>query len=139
MNAVAETSLRAFVNGLDSLSQRRREAADAVFAHPNMTGRELEALTGKRKINARLAEIEKLGFVVRGAARVCTITGFEAFTWRARRQGEPATGYASPPSWKIKAERAEKKLALISKRIDDFAKIVGQNLPLVVDIREILQ
>lgn len=130
--------MAAFVKGLDSLSRRRREAADAVFEHPNMTGRELEALTGKRKINARLAEIEKLGFVVRGAARVCTITGFEAFTWRARRQGEPKTAYASPPSWKIKAERAEAKLIQIDLLINAPGAEEDRGL-LLHEIRMVLQ
>lgn len=121
-----ETSVEAFARVTPELSQRRKEALAAVRAQPYSTARELEDATGWRKINARLIELERLGLIVRGAARQCAVTGFAAHTWRVRVNSDQPTAPPKRASWKdlyfaekIRAQNAEAELRRIQESIRD--------------------
>lgn len=121
-----ETSVEAFTRVTPELSQRRKEALAAVRAQPYSTARELEDATGWRKINARLIELERLGLIVRGAARQCAVTGFAAHTWRVRVDTDQPTAPPKNTSWKdlyfaekIRAQNAEAELRRIQESIRD--------------------
>lgn len=118
-----ETSVEAFTRVTPELSQRRKEALAAVRAQPYSTARELEDATGWRKINARLIELERLGLIVRGAARQCAVTGFAAVTWRYRQPGEEMARVATALSWKERALRAEAELRRIQESIRDAGAV----------------
>jgi len=70
---------------LPDLAGLRRAAVEAVANHPGLTATELSRAVGisdPRVLNRRLGECEKLGVVVRGPVRVCSVTGRSAATWR---------------------------------------------------------
>lgn len=64
------------------LPARRAEALRWVVAHPGRSARELERLSGLRKINARLSELEAQGVVEGGGYTTCSVTGMVATAWR---------------------------------------------------------
>lgn len=51
-------------------------------AHPGRSARELERLSGLRKINARLSELEAQGVVEGSTFTTCSVTGHVATAWR---------------------------------------------------------
>jgi len=76
-------------NGLSSaalaavnLPAKRAEALRWVTANPGRSARELERISGLRKINARLSELESQGVVEGGTLTTCGVTGRVATAWR---------------------------------------------------------
>lgn len=78
------TSLAAWDAYAAQLPRARREAYRAVWGAVGSTARELERITGDRKINARLSELEAHGLIEARSERRCTITGHTALTWWPR-------------------------------------------------------
>lgn len=79
------------------LSKRRRQVLRLVREHPGSTAGELSAAFYATGVSIRLAaetphkrlpELETLGFVRRGAVRLCTDSGQRAATWYATIKGE---------------------------------------------------
>lgn len=64
------------------LPAKRAEALRWVTAHPGRSARELERLSGLRKINARLSELEAQGVVEGSTFTTCSVTGHVATAWR---------------------------------------------------------
>lgn len=64
------------------LPAKRAEALRWVTAHPGRSARELERLSGLRKINARLSELEAQGVVEGTSYTTCSVTGRVATAWR---------------------------------------------------------
>lgn len=64
------------------LPAKRAEALRWVTAHPGCSARELERMSGLRKINARLSELEAQGVVEGSAFTTCSVTGHVATAWR---------------------------------------------------------
>jgi hypothetical protein len=64
------------------LPTKRREALRWVVLYPGRSARELERLSGLRKINARLSELESQGVVEGGTLTTCGVTGRVATAWR---------------------------------------------------------
>ena len=65
-----------------NLPAKRAEALRWVQAYPGRSARELERLSGLRKINARLSELESQGVVEGGTLTTCGVTGRVATAWR---------------------------------------------------------
>ena len=57
--------------------------AEAVIANPGHTSAELASMHGldRHMVARRLPEAERAGWVRRGAAKVCSVTGHKALTW----------------------------------------------------------
>lgn len=72
------------------LPAKRREALRWVTLYPGRSARELERVSGLRKINARLSELEAQGVVEGRGYTTCSVTGRVATAWRA-------TGLAPKP------------------------------------------
>ena len=56
-----------------------------VSKYPGGTSSEMSVAAGEvtnHRLSRRLGELEKMGLVVRGDARVCRVTGRKAATWR---------------------------------------------------------
>lgn len=69
------------------LGALQRAALEAVERLPWLTATELAKRAGygdPRVFNRRLGELEKGGYVLRGTARRCTVTGRTAATWGMR-------------------------------------------------------
>jgi hypothetical protein len=66
-----------------NLPAKRAEALRWVTAHPGKSARELERLSGLRKINARLSELEAQGVLEGAGYTTCSVTGRVATAWRA--------------------------------------------------------
>ena len=77
-----------------ALSLRRSQVYDVVARYPDQTSNELglrmtqafpdlELRAASASPQKRLPELEKLGLIVRGQARKCTSSGYQAHTWRA--------------------------------------------------------
>lgn len=64
------------------LPTKRAEALRWVTAHPGCSARELERMSGLRKINARLSELEAQGVVEGSTFTTCSVTGHVATAWR---------------------------------------------------------
>lgn len=64
------------------LPAKRAEALRWVTLHPGRSARELERLSGLRKINARLSELEAQGVVEGTGFTECSVTGRVATAWR---------------------------------------------------------
>ena len=58
-------------------------ALEAVREFPHRTATELEALRGCRdgKVRKRLAQLRRLGFIIRGAMKICPHTKRRCHTW----------------------------------------------------------
>ena len=65
-----------------NLPAKRAEALRWVTANPGCSARELERLSGLRKINARLSELEAQGVVEGAGLTTCGVTGRVATAWR---------------------------------------------------------
>jgi predicted transcriptional regulator len=78
------TSKQAAKEILANLPEARQHALDAVRQYPGFTSNELAQKAGDgdpRKINRRLAELERVGLVQRDPPRVCSISGRRAAIW----------------------------------------------------------
>ena len=64
------------------LPAKRAEALRWVKLYPGRSARELERLSGSRKINARLSELEAQGVVEGTTYTTCSVTGMVATAWR---------------------------------------------------------
>lgn len=79
-----QTSHDAAASIVPHLPRLQRQALEAVAMTPGRTSTELARLHGvhdPRVYNRRLTELARLGLVVRGAARRCSVTGRSAATW----------------------------------------------------------
>ena len=79
-----ETSKAAAAAIIPALGAIQRKALDAVREAPRLTVRELArrfGLEDPREIGRRLGELEKLGAVIRGKPRKCSVTGRAAAVW----------------------------------------------------------
>lgn len=83
-DSVRATSLAAWDAYARQLPRARSEALKAVVDCVGSTARELERITGDRKINARLSELEAHGLIEARSERRCTVTGHTALTWWPR-------------------------------------------------------
>lgn len=102
------TSVRAFANV--NFPSARQEVLSWVAKHPNHTGRELERLSGLRKLNARLSELERMDLIERGTPVRCGVTGELAASWTAT--GRPARPLKARQSSSLKARIAELEQAV---------------------------
>ena len=80
-----ETSHRA-AREMETSGKRETDEAFAlrmVARYPNSTASELEALLGCRdgKVRKRLAQLRRLGFIIRGAMKICPHTKRRCHTW----------------------------------------------------------
>lgn len=64
------------------LPAKRREALRWVTLYPGRSARELERVSGLRKINARLSELEAQGVVEGRGYTTCSVTGRVATAWK---------------------------------------------------------
>jgi len=64
------------------LPAKRAEALRWVEAYPGRSARELEQLSGLRKIAQRLTELERQGVVDGSGLTTCGVTGRAATAWR---------------------------------------------------------
>lgn len=64
------------------LPAKRAEALGWVTRLPFSTARELEDVSGLRKIAQRLTELERQGLIEEAGLQVCRVTGRVATTWR---------------------------------------------------------
>lgn len=69
-----------------NLPAKRAEALRWVEAYPGRSARELERVSGLRKINARLSELEAQGVVEGTTYTTCSVTGHVATAWRPTGQ-----------------------------------------------------
>jgi len=110
-----DTSLAVWEQIQASLPRRRREVLALVLRYPNRTCRELEALSGLRDIDKRLADLADRGLIVR-IEGVCSVSGHKALRCRAE-----ITAVAKPapprPSWKARALKAEADLASLRRTL----------------------
>jgi DNA-binding MarR family transcriptional regulator len=85
-NTDPETSHQAARRMVDSdqLGEAQLRALKVVYRNANATASELSKAAGDgdpRKINRRLNELEKAGWISRHAPRRCKVTGRNAHTW----------------------------------------------------------
>ncbi len=72
-----------------SLANLQQRCVDLVTLYPGKTAAELSQAAGDRdprKVNRRLAEVERKGLVIRGEPRPCTLTGRRAHTWLPKEE-----------------------------------------------------
>jgi hypothetical protein len=64
-------------------ARQSREAVESVHKTPGHTSAELASIHGldRYAVARRLPEVERAGFVLRGTAKTCTVTGRAALTW----------------------------------------------------------
>jgi predicted transcriptional regulator len=84
--SVAFTSVRAYNQIAKDLPDKQRDVFDALTNHPNgMTIKEIARFLYKdaNEISGRIDELRRLGLVVRGLKRFCSITGKLSFNHKA--------------------------------------------------------
>ncbi len=87
------------------LPAKRAEALRWVTLHPGKSARELERLSGLRKINARLSELEAQGVVEGTGYTTCSVTGRVATAWRPT--GKAPRPFIRPPTSRERIEQLE--------------------------------
>lgn len=95
-----------------NLPARRAEALRWVTAHPGCSARELERLSGLRKINARLSELEAQGVVEGAGYTTCSVTGMVATAWR------PTGNAPRPLPRKLTARQRIQQLEALVEQLD---------------------
>lgn len=103
------------------LPAKRAEALRWVTLHPGRSARELERVSGLRKINARLSELEAQGVVEGAGYTTCSVTGMVATAWRP-------TGKAPRPlPRKVTArQRIQQLEAEVARLREELADARGQ-------------
>lgn len=99
------------------LSEAREKALRIVEAHPDKTARELEQLTGHRKLNARLAELKRMGLVEETQVRYCTVSNRHAAQWRAIPGAIPKPVKQTVPA-RIRIEQLEAQVERLQRELD---------------------
>lgn len=94
------------------LPAKRAEALRWVTAHPGRSARELERLSGLRKINARLSELEAQGVVEGRSYTTCSVTGRVATAWR------PTGNAPRPLPHKTTARQRIAALTALAERLE---------------------
>lgn len=103
-----------------------------MVAHPGRSARELERLSGLRKINARLSELEAQGVVEGAGYTTCSVTGMVATAWR------PTGNAPRPLPRKVTArQRIEALEAEVARLRQQLAERSGQlDLPVWMEVRQ---
>lgn len=94
------------------LPAKRREALRWVELHPGRSARELERLSGLRKINARLSELEAQGVVEGRTFTTCSVTGHVATAWR------PTGNAPRPLPRKVTARQRIEALEALAQKLE---------------------
>lgn len=117
---------------LSSVSNARHEALRIVEANPGQTARELERLTGHRKLNARLSELHRMGLVREARIRYCTVSNRQAVEWVAVPGAIPkplerkVTARERIASLEAQVERLQRELDSANQKLWDAMKRVGE-------------
>lgn len=115
-----------------NLSDARHEALRIVEANPGHTARELERITGHRKLNARLAELKRMGLVEEEQVRYCTVSNRHASQWRAIPGAIPKPLERQPTareriaSLEAQVERLHRELDSANTKLWHAMKRVGE-------------
>jgi hypothetical protein len=99
------------------LSSARERVLRIVQENPNSTARELELVTGHRKLNARLAELKRMGLVEETQVRVCTVSGRPASEWRDIPGAIPKPVERAVPA-RIRIEQLEAQVERLQRELD---------------------
>lgn len=82
-----KTSQEAYdaVMASEELGPTQKQAYRILFERGPLTGKELNALSGSDGFHKRLSELRDSGIVDEVEIRLCTVTGFKAYTWDVNR------------------------------------------------------
>ena len=99
-----------------NLPAKRREALRWVALYPGRSARELERLSGLRKINARLSELEAQGVVEGRGYTTCSVTGRVATAWRPT--GLPPRPLVRRPTTLQRLRTAENEVQQLREEVE---------------------
>lgn len=94
------------------LPAKRAEALRWVTLYPGRSARELERVSGLRKINARLSELEAQGVVEGAGYTTCSVTGMVATAWR------PTGNAPRPLPRKVTARQRIQQLEALAQKLE---------------------
>ena len=86
---VRETSKQAYKELLDELGERQRLVLAVIQKYPGMTDRELTRLlnvSDPNFVRPRRNELVKMGWVVEGDKKVCSISRKKVLTWSLEKK-----------------------------------------------------
>lgn len=117
---------------LSSVSNARYDALRIVEENPGHTARELERITGHRKLNARLSELHRMGLVREARIRYCTVSNRQAVEWVAVPGAVPIPLERKPTArerivaLESQVARLQRELDSANQKLWDAMKRVGE-------------